>query len=157
YSSTGIAFPSGSKTAILSVDIINDLVAESLPVNNFFIILDPTEHSEGFFIGEKDTLIFSIYDDDSDPKATFQSALNDSITEAAGLAQLNIRVNGQTVEDDNRMIRIIDNGTGSAIHGEKYILPNTEWDNLPPPDNRRYTDVEIPYGSNQYEAVFFPV
>ncbi len=151
-----------NRIGTLPFNIINDLVIDSPPVKDFLIVLNPSATDNGYFIGKRDTLIYKIYDDDPDPKATFTTAINDSVSEAGigggGLAQIDVRINGTTTSSQNRTVRIIDDFTGTATYGVDYTLPNTSgWASLPNPDIGRYMDISVPSGTNLSSAAFFNV
>lgn len=151
-----------SKTGSISFNIINDTEVDIPPVKEFLIVLNPAATDPGYFIGKRDTLLYKIYDDDPDPKATFETASNDTITEAGmggtGLAKINVRINGTTQVSDNRTVRIIDHFTGTAEYGVDYTLTNADgWANLGGPEPGRYIDISIDAGTNQINAVQFNV
>lgn len=161
-SGTSVSITPPNRTGSVSFNIINDNVVDVPPVKDFLIILDPTATDAGYFIGQKDTLIYKIYDDDPDPKATFASATNDTTTEAGiggiGNAQITVRINGTTSSFDNRTLRIIDDLTGTAEYGVDYTLPTADgWQDLSAPEIGRYKDIVVPYGTNMTSALQFPV
>ncbi len=159
---TSITITPPNKTGTVSFNIINENVVDTPPVKEFLIILDPTATTSGYGIGQGDTLVYKIYDDDPEPKATFETATNDTITEAGsggtGLAQINVRINGTTTSSQNRTLRIIDDFTGTATYGVDYTLPNASgWVSLTSPYIGRYKDITVPDGTNASSAVFFNV
>ena len=150
-----------SRTGSIFFNIVNDLIVDVPPVKEFLIVLNPSETDAGYYIGQRDTLVYKIYDDDPDPKATFLTATNDTITEAGlggtGLAQINVRINGTTSSSDNRTIRIIDNFTGTATYGLDYTLPTASgWQDSSTPLGR-YIDIAVPDGTNEMALVQFEV
>ncbi|NEN23775.1 T9SS type A sorting domain-containing protein [Cryomorpha ignava] len=158
---TSITITPPSRTGSISFNIINDLVIDIPPVKEFLIILNPAATDGGYNIGQRDTLVYKIYDDDPDPKATFEAAINDTITEAGiggtGLAQINVRINGTTTSSDNRTIRILDNFNGTATYGVDYALPNASgWQDMTSPLGR-YRDIIIPDSTNMTASVQFEV
>lgn len=158
---TSITITPPSRTGSISFEIINDLVVDAPPVKEFLIVLNPSVTDGNYFIGQRDTLVYKIYDDDPDPKATFVTAINDTITEAGiggtGLAQVNVRINGTTDLADNRTLRIIDDFSGTATYGVDYTLSNVDgWHDLTSPIGR-YRDVIVPSGTSETAAVQFEV
>src|SRR5690606_23943560 len=89
-------------TTSIGFEIINNIVATNPPTKKFNIILDPLT-SPGVAIGARDTLSFSIYDDDPEPKITFVVA-DSSISEEAGLARVRVQVLGTTIVPSQIMI-----------------------------------------------------
>ena len=150
-----------NRTGSISFEIVNDLAVDVPPVKEFLIILNPTVTDVGYHIGQRDTLVYKIYDDDPDPKATFVTAMNDTISEAGiggtGLAEIKVRINGTTALTDDRTIRIIDNFNGTATYGIDYTLPSSSgWEDMTSPAGR-YKDIIIPHETNMTAAVQFEV
>lgn len=143
YSGTSISIPAGTRTGTIDFNIINDNIPDIPPVKKFLILLDQTVTDTEFFIGKRDTLTYSIYDDDSDPVATFLSA-NSTITEAAETAQVEVQITGE--RESLSLVKITDQGTGSAEYGVHYELPSgDEWF---PDGGLRSKIIEFEAGSN---------
>src|SRR5690606_5969990 len=67
---TSITITPPNRSDSISFNIINDLVVDIPPVKEFLIVLNPAAIDAGYFIGQRDTLVYKIYDDDPEPKAT---------------------------------------------------------------------------------------
>lgn len=158
YPTTNISIPQLSRTGTIAVNIKNDEVPDTPPVKKFLMILNQNNTDNGFYIGKRDTLEFSIYDDDSEPKASFTSAENDTITEAAGLADIQLRIN--STSNSGGQIVIIDKGPSTPI--QDYAIKGLHYD-LPPADGwitsgeQTYRIVDIPAGTNAATTISFPI
>ena len=152
FSGTSISIPEQTRTGTINFEIINDDIEDIPPVKKFLIVLDQNVTGTGFFIGDRDTLTFSIYDDDSDPKATFLSA-NGTILETAGTAQVEIQITGERASFST--IKITDQGTGTAVLGAHYELPIG--DGWFQDGGLRSKIIEFDAGSNVSETISFPI
>src|SRR5690606_12968157 len=50
------------RTGSISFNIINDTEVDDPPVKEFLIVLNPLVTDAGYYIGERDTLLYKIYD-----------------------------------------------------------------------------------------------
>ncbi len=142
-------------TTSVGFKIINNDTITLPPTKNFKIILIPAVSSPGVYIGGRDTLDFSIYDDDPDPKITF--AVSDtSISEDAGLGRIRVQVLGTTnVPTTAQVIRPNISVSGTATYNLDYSLPpENNWSAY---GGTMRTTVTIPAGTNQTASVFFPI
>ncbi len=109
----GITIPANQSTGTLQFDIVNDNIADDESTEQFLIILQ-SDVNTTVGIGQRDTLIFSILDDDPPPTGGFVSS-SANISESAGEYYVKFRRTG----DANDM-----NSTSSKIRIRRKASPN---------------------------------
>ena len=102
--------------SFIDIYIKNDLLVEDL--DSLFVILENGPNTTpGLTIGEPDTLVFFIYDNDPPPEAEFSES-SISVSEDAGTASVTIVRSGST--DGISSVRVYRNGDGTADDGVDY-------------------------------------
>ncbi|MCA1764009.1 MAG: hypothetical protein LC664_13600, partial [Flavobacteriales bacterium] len=150
-----VTFDGGDTERNFPIQIVNDLVIGTSPIKEFQIILDPATSSPNLSIGAKDTLVYSIYDNDPEPKITFTSS-SSSVSETAGTAEITVQVLGTTTGSSTvRIIRPNTSVSGTATYENDYTLPGADgWANE---SGTRRKSVTIPAGTNQSVTVEIPI
>lgn len=134
--------------------IYNDTVTLP-PSKHFTIILDPFSTTSGLEIGQKDTLVFSIYDDDPTPKISFLTSAS-SNNEDAGIAKIYVQVLGTTTAPSHlRVIRPNTAIAGTADYLLDYSLLSSDlWFTM---GGKRINSVTIPAGTNVKDSVYVTI
>ena len=150
-----VAFPPGNNITYAQFDVLPNTVEDG-PVKDFYIIINPATTSSGLTVGAKDTLIYSIYDDDSDPYISFASAAS-TVNETDGVVNINLQVIGETTAPTPVRVRRLQTSiAGTATYNTDYTLPTSPygWFNT---GGYRAKNVSIPAGINQTATVSFPI
>jgi hypothetical protein len=133
--SAGLTFSAPQKTAVIPFSIVNDNIADDESTEEFQIILENGSNtSPGLFIGTKDTLTFSILDDDPPPTGSFDvSAAN--VIENGIEFYIKVRRTGDptamaSTPSTVRIQRVSPPNQGSADYGIDFQLNNADnWSN----------------------------
>ena len=151
-SETTVTIPAGQRNAMVSIDIIDDANLGPIPTKNFQIAIDTASSNPQVHYGKFPTHTVEIYDNDYTVNASFTSSAS-SFSEGNGTATLEITTQGTSTSEAS--VRIIDQGTGTAVYFTDYILPSGEWNELG--DGRRYRDISFEAGTNILKTISFPI
>ncbi|MCZ4410762.1 hypothetical protein O3Q51_18240, partial [Cryomorphaceae bacterium 1068] len=125
--SLGIQFPIGQSQTSISVYVKNDLVAEDPSTENFLLILENGPNTtSGIEIGARDTLTFSIYDDDPEPRASFSSTTSIGSEGDPGILLSVVRTGDDSGTSIVQIRRKPAPDSGTATYGEDYTCQNSE-------------------------------
>lgn len=148
-------FPPGGTITYIPFNIVNDNVVGSPPAKDFNIILNQSTSSPGLFIGEKDTLLYNIFDDDPTPKISFTTS-SSTVQEDDGIIEVQVQVLGTTTGSSNMYVVRPNVGvSGTATYDTDYTLPAANgWANY---GSTRRAQVTVPAGTNQTASAYFSV
>lgn len=148
-----LTIPAGMSSAQFNLDIVNDNFADETSTESFLIIIDPNGTntlSSGLSVGEKDTLVFSILDDDPPPKVSFVGT-SESISEGIDSVYIKVRRTGNPTDmaSTSSQIAVRRIVTGStATYNVDYALPDSVgWvnsQNYPPWVFGRHVYIDFP-------------
>jgi hypothetical protein len=102
-----VKFAPGQSTKMIQFDIKHDLIENANAVRDFNIILLPSGTPPST-IGPRDTLNYSIFDNNPAPKATFQQA-SISVNESDGIIQIPVQILGSFSGNPTVTVRRIAN------------------------------------------------
>ncbi len=150
FTSTANTISGGSETFI-PFTIVNDNIVGTPPAKDFLIVLNQSTSTPGLFIGSKDTLTYSIYDDDPTPKITFATSTS-TVSEDDGSVEIQVQVLGTTTAPSTmEIIRPNLAVAGTATYDNDYGLSEGNgWNTLN--DSRRVM-VTVPAGTNETATV----
>lgn len=125
----GLNIPFPDVEASIHFDIVNDNIADNESTERFIIILQPGPHTT-VGIGERDSLIFSILDDDPPPTGGFVSNTA-TVLETAGEYYVKFRRTGNSSDmgatsSEIRIRRKAEPNEGTASYNVDYKLLNTD-------------------------------
>ncbi len=106
-----ITIPAGQRTEDLPIQIINDDIAENPGTETFSVILNAgAGTTAGLQIGSRDTLDYTIYDDDPDPKFSFAAPGTSTAVEGSPHTVTILRT-GNTAGAASCKVKVIAAGT----------------------------------------------
>jgi len=122
---TGISFAAGKDTTSLDLYVKNDDIDED-PSSEFFevILLSGDYTTPGLEPANRDTLVFSIYDDDPPPKASFDVSTS-FVLESVPLALITVIRQGETTDSSVVVVkRKSPPDQGTAAYGSDFSCIN---------------------------------
>ncbi len=149
--SGGITIPGGLQSALIPFGIINDIVPENPATESLLIVLQSGGNTTpGLFIGQRDTLEFFIYDNDSPPLAIFELSQSFNL-ENQPLALVKVlRVGNTSATSTVRVRRRTSPNQGNAVYSTDYIMQNAAgWLG---PNGSRYVDLVFLPGVHEMTA-----
>lgn len=151
-SETSILIPVGQRNASVNIDIIDNTDQSLDPSNNFQVAIDSSASNPPIHLGTSHIHTVNIYDNEYTVNALFTTS-NSEFDEGNGTASLEITTQGTLSQE--AVVRIIDQGTGTAVYVTDYILPSGEWSVLA--DGRRYIDIPFEAGTNILKTITLPI
>src|SRR5690554_1466908 len=149
---TSITILPGQQSTSTAIQIHDNSDLGPIPTRNFQIAIDTSFSNPPFHTGNFKTHTVEIYDNEYTVTSSFTSP-ESNVDEGNGTASLDITTQGTLT--DEALVRIIDQGTGTAIYVTDYILPSGEWGELA--DGRRYRDISFEAGTNVLKTLSFPI
>ena len=151
-SETSLLIPAGQRSASVNINIIDDTDQGQYPTKSFQINIDTTLSNLPIHPGKFPSHSVMIYDNEYPVTASFTSSTSE-FDEGNGTSSLEITTQGTLSQEST--VRIIDQGTGTAVYVKDYILPSGEWSLLA--DGRRYIDITFAAGTNILKDISFPI
>lgn len=116
----GVTFPPGSQEIPVLIRVVNDTIAEDPSIE--YCTLDLViggNTTAGLGLGGINQHVFSIYDDDPPPKASFSLAAS-NVNESAGTHTVEILRTGTSVNTEHVSVRVVPS-LSTAIAGEDFV------------------------------------
>lgn len=108
-SNSPLTFSPGVKTRRVGIQILNDLdESNDDPIEEFDIVI--TSATGGLAVGERDSIVYRILDNDPPPKLTFESA-NYMINESSGEVKIPLEIIGTFSGNPSAQVSIKSEGT----------------------------------------------
>ncbi|MCA1764372.1 MAG: hypothetical protein LC664_15470, partial [Flavobacteriales bacterium] len=140
----------------IPVYIINDTIAEDPSTESFQVILNSGPNTTpGLTIGERDTLTYTIYDNDPPPKFSFQSA-SSTASEGVGTHLVDIVRDGDTDGEASLLVQVVGAetdalGTAALPDPQDYSFPSSKTVTFADGESLKQVSIDI-IDDDVYEA-----
>ncbi len=123
--SGGLTIPGGMQSALIPFEILNDNLPENPATESFLIILqNGINTTSGLFVGQRDTLEFFIYDNDSPPLAIFELSQSFNLENQPVALVKVLRVGNTALASTVRIRRIASPNQGTALYSTDFVMQN---------------------------------